>query len=86
MKRLYVPEVGRGLGVGKALALKIIGIAESLGYSEMRLDTLPRMKAAVGMYERLGFGQIQAYYETPMEGTLFLSLKLPRQPAARVTT
>ncbi len=78
MKRLYVSEIGRGTGVGKMLAQTIVGIAELLGYSEIRLDTLPQMKTAVRMYERLGFAQIDAYYETPMEGTMFLSLKLPR--------
>ena len=78
MKRLYVTEAGRGTGCGKRMAQTIIGIAEILGYSEMRLDTLPRMKTAIGMYARLGFSQIDAYYATPMEGTMFLSLKLPR--------
>ena len=86
MKRLYVAEAGRGMGVGKRLAQTVIGIAEILGYSEMRLDTLPRMKTAVGMYERLGFCQIDAYYETPMEGTMFLSLKLPRPGLSDTTT
>lgn len=79
MKRLYVPPAGRGTGVGTALAVKIIEIAAKLGYSEMRLDTLPSMKAAIGLYERFGFVDIEAYYTTPMEGTRFLSLKLPRQ-------
>jgi ribosomal protein S18 acetylase RimI-like enzyme len=78
MKRLYVPEARRGSGVGKALALRIIDIAEKLGYSEMKLDTLTEMKTAVGMYQRLGFVQIEAYYDSPMENALYLGLKLPR--------
>src|ERR1700761_5669049 len=41
MKRLYVAPAGRGTGVGKALASTIITTAQQLGYSEMRLDTLP---------------------------------------------
>lgn len=86
MKRLYVTEGGRGTGVGKRMAQTIIGIAEIMGYSEMRLDTLPMMKTAVGMYERLGFTQIDAYYETPVEGTMFLSLKLPRPGLFDTTT
>jgi GNAT superfamily N-acetyltransferase len=82
MKRLYVPEAGRGTGVGRALALRIIDIAEGLGYSEMRLDTLPKMKAAVRLYKTFGFVPIEAYYDTPLEGTMFLSLKLPRQKSS----
>ena len=77
MKRLFVPEAGRGTGVGKALALEIIAIAERLGYSEMRLDSLTKLKTAIGMYERLGFLQIKAYYDPPMEDIIFLSLRLP---------
>lgn len=77
IKRLYVAPSGRGTGLGKALALKVIETARQAGYREMRLDTLPTMKAAIGLYEQLGFVDIAAYYETPMEGTRFLSLELP---------
>ncbi|KIW82703.1 hypothetical protein Z517_05731 [Fonsecaea pedrosoi CBS 271.37] len=79
MKRLYVTPAGRGTGVGKALASDIIAIAEKLGYDEVRLDTLPSMTTALGMYRNFGFENIPAYYETPLEGTHFLRLKLPRQ-------
>jgi ribosomal protein S18 acetylase RimI-like enzyme len=78
MKRLYVTPEGRGTGAGKALALAVIEAAEARGYKEMRLDTLPRMTAALALYERLGFVDIPAYYETPLEGTRFLSLRLPQ--------
>jgi len=76
MKRLYVTPSGRGTGVGKALASAIIVIAQQLGYSEMRLDTLPSMVAALRMYRTLGFEDIPAYYQTPLQGTHFLALKL----------
>lgn len=78
MKRLYVTPEGRGTGAGKTLALAIVEAAESRGYKEMRLDTLPSMAAALSLYERLGFVDIPAYYDTPLEGTRFLSLRLPR--------
>ncbi|KIV78580.1 hypothetical protein PV11_06223 [Exophiala sideris] len=76
MKRLYVTPSGRGTGVGKALALGIIAVAKQLGYSEMRLDTLPSMVAALKMYRTFGFEDIPPYYQTPLEGTHFLALKL----------
>ncbi len=76
IKRLYVAQSGRGTGVGKALAKAIVATARKLRYSEMRLDTLPTMIAAIGLYQSLGFVDIPAYYSTPMEGTRFLSLDL----------
>jgi len=79
MKRLYVAPEGRGSGVGKALASSAIDAAERCGYREIRLDTLPSMVAALCMYRAFGFGDIEPYYDTPLEGTHFLSLKLPRQ-------
>ncbi|KPI34609.1 putative N-acetyltransferase [Cyphellophora attinorum] len=78
MKRLYVSPDGRGTGVGRKLAETIIEVAQNVGYREMRLDTLPSMSAALKLYAGLGFVDIPPYYDTPLEGTRFLSLKLPR--------
>jgi putative acetyltransferase len=78
MKRLYVAPAGRGSGAGRALAIAVISLAEQLGYREMRLDTLNTMTAALKLYRGLGFMTIPAYYSTPIEGTIFLSLALPR--------
>ena len=76
MKRLYVAPAGRGTGVGKALATTVISEARKLGYSAMRLDTLPSMHSALALYQSLGFRGIEAYYETPLKGTVFLELRL----------
>lgn len=72
MKRLYVQPMGRGKGVAKALVVELLKVAERLGYEEMRLDTLPHMVAATAIYKNLGFGEVARYYETPIEGTIFL--------------
>jgi predicted N-acetyltransferase YhbS len=42
----------------------------------MRLDTLPAMRAAHKLYERLGFVETPAYRFNPVEGTRFLALSL----------
>ena len=78
MKRLYVEPSGRGLGVGKALAMAVIEDAKRLGYSAMRLDTLPTMASARTLYKGLGFREISPYYDTPVEGTIFLELSLQK--------
>ena len=77
MKRLYVRPQFRGRGLGLALAERVITEARSLGYSQMRLDTVePVMKGAVRMYRRLGFREIPPYCRNPIEGALYMELEL----------
>ena len=76
MKRLYVMPEGRGLGLGKALAERVVDEARRIGYRRMLLDTLPSLAAAVALYDRMGFVRIAAYYDTPIPGTIFMALAL----------
>ncbi|KAK5094037.1 hypothetical protein LTR70_005479 [Exophiala xenobiotica] len=78
MKRLWVRDSAKGIGLGKALVFAVVDAGGRLGYSKMRLDTLPRMTAAVKMYRSLGFLDIKPYYETPLVGTHFLELDLTK--------
>lgn len=72
MKRLYVTIEGRGQGLGKRLVEMLFAEARRIGYHEMRLDTLPSMLEAIALYHRFGFTPMEAYYDTPIEGTLFM--------------
>jgi ribosomal protein S18 acetylase RimI-like enzyme len=76
MKRLHVAPAGRGLGLGKKLARAIVEAGRAAGHREMRLDTLATMHEAQALYRSLGFTEIGAYYDTPIEGTVFMSLRL----------
>jgi carbonic anhydrase len=76
MKRLYVTPEERGHGVGAALAMAAIKVAKEIGYRKLMLDTLPNMRMAVKLYRELGFTEAPAYYQTPVEGTMFLALDL----------
>ncbi len=80
MKRLFVRPGHRGSGAGRALAEAVIAAAREQGYTSMRLDTLPQMRAAQAMYETLGFGEIEPYYPSPVPGTRFLELHLGATP------
>ena len=78
MKRLYVLPTARGLGLGKQLLSAVLDTAASLGYVEMKLDTLPSNNQAILLYESAGFAQTTPYYETPLTGTVFLARQLEK--------
>ena len=76
MKRLYVKPEFRGLGIGRALAEADIEQARKIGYTHMRLDTVPSMEVARQLYVSLGFRRIDSYRYNPIEGAVFMELKL----------
>ena len=76
MKRLYVRPEARGRGLAQQLIARLFDEARRLNYSEVRLDTLPKMGEAQALYQRYGFVDIDPYYETPIAGTRFMSKKI----------
>jgi ribosomal protein S18 acetylase RimI-like enzyme len=76
MKRLYVREEFRGRTIGKLLTERIVSDAKAIGYHTMRLDTLQRMETARSLYRQLGFTDIPAYYNNPLDDVVYLELNL----------
>ncbi|HTP99369.1 MAG TPA: GNAT family N-acetyltransferase [Casimicrobiaceae bacterium] len=76
VKRLYVRPAGRGSKLGEALMHRLLSDARGIGYRELRLDTLPSMRDARRLYERLGFTERSPYYRNPVPGTVYMSLAL----------
>ena len=77
MKRLFLRPSHRGKGLGRVLVESIIDEARKLGYTHMRLDTLPgRMDQAIALYRSVGFVEIAPYYQNPVEDVKFMELKL----------
>jgi putative acetyltransferase len=77
MKRLYVRPEFRGRGLGRTLTEKLIADAKLIGYTSLRLDTLPgKMDQAIAMYRTFGFKEIAPYYRNPVEGATFMELVL----------
>jgi len=76
MKRLYRRLGFGGLGIGRALAEAVVEHAQDMGYTSMRLDTLPSMHRARQLYADLGFQAIAPYCYNPIPGTAFMELQL----------
>jgi putative acetyltransferase len=78
MKRLYVRTEHRGLGLGRLLAERVVGVARELGYGIMRLDTSAGMAPARHVYGALGFCECERYNDDPMGDTVWYELRLNR--------
>jgi putative acetyltransferase len=76
MKRLFVRPAYRNTGLGRVLVNTLIDEARNLGYTHIRLDTLPgRMDKAIALYQSIGFVEIEPYYAS-VEGAKFMELDL----------
>ena len=77
MKRLFVRPAHRATGLGRTLVESLIDEACKLGYTHMRLDTIPgKMDKAIALYQSIGFVEIEPYCQNPVEGAKFMELKL----------
>ena len=76
MKRLYVAPDHRKLGVGDALVKALLQEAKLLDYTLMKLDTLERLQAAIKLYQKFGFETVNAYYDNPLPGVVYMQKEL----------
>lgn len=72
MKRLFVKNGHRSKKYGYALANAILKTARQIGYSEIWLDTLTDLKAAITLYKKLGFEETDSYYNNPLDNVIYM--------------
>ncbi len=65
MKRVFVRDRFKGLGIGRRLCRALMDTAHDEGYTLMRLDTAHRLTEAVGLYQSLGFKACTPYLSYP---------------------
>lgn len=77
LKRLWVRDEGRGLGLGRALTQAVLDRAAAAGQSAVYLDTVPEaMNAAHRLYLDMGFVPCAVYNDNPVEGLAYLAKHL----------
>jgi GNAT superfamily N-acetyltransferase len=76
LKRMFVRQAFRGLGLGKALLLQSIALAKRLGYKTIKLDTADYMKEAIHLYKMNGFVETSPYRYNPHTSAKYFELTL----------
>jgi GNAT superfamily N-acetyltransferase len=76
VKRLYVRPAFRGLSLGRALMEWVMDQARAIGYREIVGDTMPVMRDALALYERMGFERGGPCAEQPTEGAIYIRKRL----------
>ena len=78
VKRLWVRPPFRGRGLARDLVQRVLDSARGVGYSRLVLDTLNSMTDAIALYRSVGFRDIEAYYDNPLPGPVYMALELQR--------
>jgi ribosomal protein S18 acetylase RimI-like enzyme len=76
MKRLYLRPAARGEQLGRRLAVHVCEAARGAGYRRICLDTIDSMRAAIALYESLGFREIAPYVFNPIAGAKYFAREL----------
>ena len=76
VKRLYIQPAARKGGWGGMLVTALVDEARSIGYRELKLDTLDWMTDARALYARHGFRECAPYYRNPLPAAVYMSLVL----------
>ncbi len=65
IKRMWVAESARGLGVGRRLLTELERRAAERGHFTVRLETNKALTEAIAMYRSAGFREVDAYNDEP---------------------
>ncbi len=60
--KMYLSKTARGKGFGQQMIAHCLYIAQTKGFTQVYLETMPELKKAVSVYEQFGF----SYLDGPM--------------------
>lgn len=76
VKRMFVRPEYHGLGLGRLLLEKLIESVRAHSFNALRLEVLNTSQAAIALYRRIGFREIEHYRQTPLGDSGYLSMQL----------
>lgn len=65
LKRMWVAESGRGLGLGRRMLLALEAEARTLGLTALRLETNRALEEAIRLYRSAGYVEVPAFNDDP---------------------
>ncbi len=71
IKRMWVADEARGLGIGPRLLADLEARCAAMGHEVVRLDTNSNLPEAVAMYRRAGYVEIDRYNDNPYPDHFF---------------
>jgi DNA-binding MarR family transcriptional regulator/GNAT superfamily N-acetyltransferase len=65
LKRMWVAETVRGLGIGRRMLKALEAEARQLGVKTLRLETNHALQEAIGLYRSAGYAEVAAFNDDP---------------------
>jgi GNAT superfamily N-acetyltransferase len=65
IKRVYVAEAARGLGLGRRLMAQLVEDCRALGFRRILMDTGRLLGSAIALYDAMGFRRRGPYQDMP---------------------
>ena len=78
LKRMWVAEEARGLGIGRRLLAELEGRAAAAGAPAVRLETNETLTEAIGLYRSAGYQEVDAFNDEPYAHHWFEKCLQPR--------
>lgn len=76
VKRMFVLPGYAGHGIGRLMLEKLIESVRQYGFHALRLEVLHFSKAAIALYRKRGFKEIEHYRQAPLGDADYLSMQL----------
>lgn len=74
LKRMWIAESARGLGLGRALLGHLEGLARAHGSTEAHLETSDVLPEAIALYRSAGYVEVPPFNDEPFADRWFAKL------------